>query len=90
MYDKKRPRMDMYTGLTSMALEKRFQRRLSAAKSGKRPELVNEWINELGPDRVGIRAVAECSTRADAAAVEQHRIATKTHVSKGGLNIRLK
>ena len=90
MYDKKHPKKDMYTGMTSMALEDRFQRRLSAAKSGKRPELVNEWINEQGADQVGIRAVAKCTTKADAASIEQHRIATRTHVSKGGLNKRMK
>ena len=90
MFDKDRPRKDRYTGMTSMLLEKRFQRRLTAAKGGTRNEPANEWINEIGEDRVGIRAIAVCANKADAAGVEQKHIATRTHISKGGLNKRLK
>lgn len=90
LFDIRRPRKDEYTGVTSYTLNTRRSNRISAARSGSRNEPVNEWINEIGPSNVGIRLVAECSSRNDAELIEQHRILRRTHVTVGGKNKRKK
>lgn len=90
LYDKRRPGKPEYTGMTSMSFKRRHQLRLAAATSSMstRGEPANAWIGAIGPDNVGHRILYEGSSKSRAEQIEQRNIATRTHVSVGGKNVR--
>lgn len=81
-------RKGMYAGMTKNPY--RLAARLAAARSGKRNEPVNRWIQEIGEENVIEETIGVFTNEKLAKEFEEHLIATRTHISLGGTNVRRK
>ena len=86
MLKKKGSRKGMYTGRTTKPY--RLSARLAAARSGKRNEPVNRQIQEIGEENVIEETIGMFTNEKLAKEYEEYLIATITHISLGGKNVR--
>lgn len=86
---RKHARSAFYTGITE-DVGVRWKRYCHAFKNPKRQEPVNQMIGNIGIANVKMDILADNLTKQEASKMEQHLIATQTHVTVGGTNVRRK